>query len=110
MAKKQNAALFNALNVPFKDAETANTAIQAFFDEAYELRKKHGLANVSIIVHGDIEESGPFMSAGHFGDSSTEEAMAAWNFGRAGADRQERIRNAISSGNENSLKGVLHRR
>lgn len=73
---------------PFKSAEHANSALTAFFDEVYELRCKHKLANVSVIVKDSISDDGSeFMCNAHFGNELEREAMAAWHLGRSYGER-----------------------
>lgn len=92
------------MEVPFDTPEEANTALQEFWAAVYELRKKHQLANVSLIVKDSIRGSGIFMWDGHCGSEVDVEPMAAWHFGRASAERQEMIRRATAEGAASSIK------
>lgn len=47
---------------------------------------------------------------GHCGSEMELEAMAAWHFGRASADRQELIRRATEAGLESAIKAAKPRK
>ena len=83
---------------PHADAEAADTTLKAFFQELYELRNKHRLANVSVIVSDSVSGSGCFYWSGHCGDENQREAMAAWNLGNSSSARQDAIRQAMATG------------
>lgn len=95
---------YAAMSQPFEDAKQANEALQAFYDEAYELRNKHKLANVTIVVLASIKGSGRFMSNTHFGSSVEAETMAAWHLGMTQAERQDIVRRAMEQGAEFGIK------
>jgi len=50
MSAKKDPELYRKMSAPFPDAETANTALGAFFEEVYALREKHRIANVHVIA------------------------------------------------------------
>lgn len=96
MAKKAQASFLNPdnyyeLSKPFETQESASEAIQAFWEEFYELRNKHRMADAYVIVRVLVKEVGPVMTTLHAGDSLMGEQMTAWAFGREGADRQAAI-------------------
>lgn len=88
-----NPKLFRELSEPFTSNEEADKALRAFFDELGELRKKHRIRDLHMIVGGSVrtsdDDEGEFMSVMHYGDSSRAEAMSAYAYGVATAERQE---------------------
>jgi hypothetical protein len=81
--------------------------LQAFFKELQELRIKHKIADVHVIVRADVivqddliaeAEVAPVMTSGHLGDSRLAEPMTAWAFGRASAERMQEIDNVKANG------------
>jgi hypothetical protein len=95
---------------PFATAEEANAAVQAFWEEAYELRVKHNLANVSFVIGDSIAESGEFFVCNHIGTSIMWEGMAALMYGQASAARQASVRAMLSEGARDSVKGAENKR
>jgi len=83
---------------PFESSGKANEAVNNFLEAVYELRRKHGIQDVSLIIRGSIVESGPFMAGGHFGDEMQAEAMAAWYLGHRQEIRQDIIRQSLDRG------------
>lgn len=84
----------------FADASEANAAVSAFMDELGQLRAKHGIANVGIVVKDRIEGQGSFMACGYIGYEIEQEAMAAYYFGQASAQARELVRRATEEGGE----------
>lgn len=96
MAKRiYDAGMYHKLSEPFESTELCQSALDAFFDELYELRVKHKLADVSVIVQTSIRDSGTVMWSAHCGSDQEKETMAAWHFGQMQADRQDRVRKAL---------------
>ena len=85
-------------------AEEVDKALQAFWDEVYELRKKYKLRDVSIIVGGNVAGQGPFMWDAHAGNEAEAESMAAWHLGSTQARRQERIRETMEMALTEAIK------
>jgi hypothetical protein len=118
MAENQSKNLFEKTDpeqyqkcaVPFATADEANAAIHAFWDEVYELRCKHNIANVSFVILDEIAGSGSFFIYNHIGDQMTAESMAAWMFGQASADRQDLVRKMVESGLEHAIKNAKNKR
>jgi hypothetical protein len=94
--KKQDAAAAQHCATPFASTEEANSAIQAFFEDVYQARLKHRLANVCIAIRDEIAETGPFHVSGHFGEALFVESIAAWYFGQAQAERQKLIMESMA--------------
>lgn len=95
---------------PFPTVQEADAAVQAFWDEVYELRNKHGIANISFVIYDEIAESGPFFICNHIGDSFKQEPMAAFLFGQAGAARQKLVREMAESGLDEAIKSLKPKR
>ncbi len=100
--------LYLEMSTPFDSPEDANTALTEFWKDVYASRKKHRLANVTIVVKDAIKNSGAFMWDAHCGNEIEQEAMAAWRFGRASADRQDLIRRASNEGLRSAIKASDH--
>lgn len=86
---------YRELNKPFPSAEAADAAIEAFWGEFYELRVKHKLPDVLVVIRANVvcedgEESDAIVSM-HAGSTLHKESMAAWAFGRAQLERQQAI-------------------
>lgn len=97
------------MSVPFDSGAAANDALKSFWHELYELRVKHGIANVSVIVRDSIKGTGQFFWTGHIGDPMQRESMAAWNLGQAAVDRQNMIASIIEEGGDDGIKRVKFR-
>ena len=81
--------------------DEANEKLSAFADDVYELRNKHGIRDVHIILGVTVScedgEEGDVMSSAHFGSSLVAESMTAWAFGQEAAKRQETISKLVAS-------------
>lgn len=86
-------ALYRKLSEPFASSEAVNEAFVAFIEELRALREKHKLADVHVIVSGNMlardGEEIPYIVTGHQGDTHKIEAMCAYSQGLAAADRQQ---------------------
>lgn len=76
---------------PFKTQDEAEQALRDFLDAVEELREKHRIANVAIVVKDSSWDIGTFMVDGFWGSEMEQETMLAFSLGRAQSDRQERI-------------------
>jgi hypothetical protein len=105
-AMSQNQKLFREMSEPFENAEVANKAINEFFEELGELRKKHKMTNVHTIVAGSFTASdgdeSEWMTSCHYGDSMKAEMMAVWSYGQEAVKRQETFGHL--------MKGVMKKR
>lgn len=99
---------YRELSKPFKSQEEADAAIHAFWDELYELRNKHRIPDLTVVLCANVkpedEDEGTVMLESHMGDELKRETMLAWAFGRAQADRQGNIARLIGKGSIASLK------
>ena len=79
---------------PFPDDDAANKALKVFFEELYDLRVKHKVANVLVAVSDQYIADGEprgFMHSTMFGQFACEEQLAAFAFGRAQSVREQTI-------------------
>ncbi len=83
------------LSKPFESQEVVGNAIEAFWNELYELRNKHRLPDVYIVIRANVKEMGPVMTTLHAGDAMQAELMTAWAFGREQSDRQAMVANIL---------------
>ncbi len=100
--EKSDPKLFREMSEPFESASEADAAINAFFDELGELRKRHGFPNVYVIVGGSIvADSGDeheFVSTLHYGNGLQAEPLTAYAFGKEQARREQAIADAVKHG------------
>lgn len=93
---------YREMSKPFASPNEANGALTLFFDEVRELRKKHRIRDVHMLVSVRTTDAdgveGDAMSASHLGDPAVGELMLAWGFGRAGAERRQTIRRIMTAG------------
>lgn len=95
-----NPSLYRELSVPFAGPEQADAALSAFYTELYELRVKHRVQDVLIVVQASVkypdEDEGEVCSCVHFGKDDNAENLAAYALGYLGAQRQERTAKMLS--------------
>lgn len=85
---------YRELCKPFPNAAEAEKSLNAFWDDLYELRNKHHMTDVHVIVRVPIAEH-HVMTSFHCGDSLLGESMTAWAFGLQQASRQENIARVV---------------
>lgn len=96
---KNDPANYRKLAEPFPDSESANGAINAFWEELYELRNKHRLANLHVTISVNVaypEGEVPVMVTLHMGDALQALPMAAWAFGHEKASHEDVITAALA--------------
>lgn len=111
MEEKQNSlpgfrsdpALYREMSIPHASSEALNEALQKFFDEIGELRKKHKMRDVFICVQcGYVAQDGTeeIDAAAHhgMGDSARHEALLAFALGQVQGERQEIIARYMARG------------
>lgn len=93
--KDHDPELYREISKPFPSAEAASEAIDAFYDELYELRRKHKIPDVLVVmqVNGMTRDGqeGTMILSGMIGGAMYEESLAAYALGEASARRQEKI-------------------
>jgi hypothetical protein len=91
-------------STPFETPEEASAALEAFWNEFYELRNKHRVSDVLLTFRIQVRhnENGVHEHMGSLfaGSEMFTEALAAWALGKAQAERQERIAGLLSQGME----------
>lgn len=99
-----NPQLYRELSAPV-DRAALEDRLEEFFKELMELRVKHKLPDVHVIIRADVfmgdlidNEVVPVMTAVHLGDSRMQETMTAWAFGRAGVERSREVDASKASG------------
>lgn len=111
MAK--NPALFRAMREPFETAELADAALKSFFEGLAELRKKHDLANVYVVVADSCKlpddptaegGEGEFIATMMLGDEQLAESMAAYAFGHEQSQRQHRVAAIMAKATRKAIK------
>lgn len=84
--------LYAKLSTPFETEEAARAALHAFMDEVYEVRKKHGIPDVTIgamaIVQGATT---PAATLGHFGNNLMALPMTAIMFKHYREEHEQRV-------------------
>ena len=92
---------YQELSVPFESVGLANDAVNAFFRDVRELRKKYKLPNVYTILAGlavgDDGAVGEWITSQHHGDSFKCESMTAWSFGKEAETRRNDIAKLITN-------------
>lgn len=97
MARKShsNPKLFRELSQPIENADAADAALKAFYEELSALREKHRIRDVYVILAGSYfssdGEEHEFLTSGCYGDSMKSYGMVAWAFGREQAEYDELI-------------------
>ena len=83
------------MSEPFESNDKANEAIKSFTEELSELRKKHKLRDVLVVIYGSVKqedgEVGEFITTSNFGNVMNCLPMAAYVYGQEQADHKERI-------------------
>lgn len=81
MPMKRDPKVYREMSVPHANAEAAEAAADAFFDDLYTLRVKHKIADVHVIIQtpiitGDGSEGNVMMSS-YIGNEREELGMVA---------------------------------
>lgn len=91
---------YRKMSVPFENADAANEALRGFYEEVSELRKKHRITDVSVVVSVEVKYpdggEGMAQSTLHLGDSLKREGMLAYAFGQAQAENREMINKLLA--------------
>lgn len=89
---RSNPAQYRDLCQPCASLDAADAAWEAFFAEVYELRCKHRIPDVHMVVRQWVrvgEEEGVVVAHGHYGDPLQGEVMLAQALGDETARRAE---------------------
>ena len=89
------------MSVPFADSNAANDAVQAFFSDIEDARKKHRIADVAVIVEVvimvDDQETRGGLSM-YLGSSANKLPLLAREYGAARQEHEEVIALLVKSG------------
>lgn len=102
MAKKfkSDPENYYKMSEPLENVEKANEAMEAFFEELSELRKKYKLRDVYVVVNGSVKyengDAGEFMVTSNFGSVLNALAMTAYAYGVEKSEHEERISKLLS--------------
>lgn len=96
------------MSAPFPDVDSANVALNAFFEELYTLREKHRIANVHAIASIAILDAdgneGDSVARYHIGDPLRAEGMTAYAYGAEQSERESLIIHLIAQGKKRTAK------
>ena len=91
------------MSEPFESTDAANKAISTFYEELSLLRKKHKITDLLVVIKGSVKYSdgrlGEFIQHSNFGSSLNVGVMAAYAYGQAQADHEEKL-NKLLAGNK----------
>lgn len=97
MAKtiKNDPENYYKMSEPFESSDLANEAIKQFHDELAELRKKHKIRDVLIVLNGAVRYEdgnvGEYMICNTFGSVMNAMTMAAFAYGQEKENHSEII-------------------
>lgn len=97
---QSNPELYRQLSAPFESSDAANEAIRAFVTDLRELRERHRIRDVHVIISADViygEREGTVITDAHYGDSLRAEQMLAWALGREQAEHKEFIAKLLAT-------------
>ncbi len=103
-------ARYRTLSEPFDSKETGQAAILAFFKDLGEIRVKHKIPDLYVVIRASVltetKEEGIFTTSLHYGSELEAEGMLAWALGRVQCERQDRIAKQIKG----AMKHAKHRK
>lgn len=97
----ENQELFREMSKPFESQDSADAAINAFFHDLGELRKKHKLTNLYCIISGSyVDQSGEhqFLNNLMYGDQSLALELTAFAFGAEKVSHQQNVERMLEGG------------
>lgn len=98
----KDSANYRKLSEPFSSFDEANSALNAFFKDVRELRVKHKIPDVYIILSGSAiaedGEEGEWIISQHHGNRLKSEPMTAFAYGHEQVLRQEAVAKALKGG------------
>ncbi len=69
MESEPNPELYEEMDAPYPSDEAAKAALDAFFEEMVEVRRRHRIGNVVCIASAQAPEDAMLSTYGHCGDS-----------------------------------------
>lgn len=94
---------YRHMSEPFPDPEAFGEALAAFYDDLRELRAKHEIADLLVVVKDAYLHDGkevPAMSRMNAGNALNCLPMATWLYGKENADHKALIRDLLAQGEE----------
>lgn len=103
-AGTSNESRYMKCSAPFETQIDAEKAITSFIDGIEELRERYGIANVAFAIKDSALDVGVFLVDGFYGNSLEHEALLAWAFGKAQAEREQQIMELLGKGKKSGKK------
>jgi hypothetical protein len=90
-----NPELYRKLSEPYGSLEEANKEMADFLEAVAELRKKHKIPSLQLIMMGSAKNDkgteSDFIAPAFYGDSMRMEMMLAYAMGQAASERQQML-------------------
>lgn len=104
---KNDPGLYRELSKPMPLAE-AEQASGAFFEELYELRKKHRIKDLAFVLEINVEledgQEAPLVMQAHFGSEAKAAPLLAFGLGQAEERAKQEILRLRADGAERMKK------
>lgn len=82
---KKDPETYLQLSAPFENTEDANNAMQSFYEELGELRKKHKIRDLLVVTYGSVKTAdgeSEFLNSMSYGNTLNALPMAAYAYGQ----------------------------
>ena len=99
--------VYRRMSEPFVNLVEANDALGAFQSELRELRIKHRIRDVAVVIAVNVESAdgeGVAQITCHVGNPSEQEAMFAFGLGQARAERKDLMMRIEAAAERNALR------
>ena len=97
---KKDPENYHLMSVPHEGDDAANKALESFYDELSELRKKYKMRDVFVIVYDSIKyedgKVGEFMNCSAYGASVNQLPMTAFAYGSEKKNHDEMMAKMLS--------------
>lgn len=106
-------ATYREMAKPFESPDAANKAVEAFFVDLGEIRRKHKITDILCVIGGSCiypkseesdETDGLFITEHSYGATVMREILAAWVLGRVQSQHREIVAKMLSEGGEKRKK------
>jgi flagellar basal body L-ring protein FlgH len=91
---------YRKMREPFENLEKANEAIENFYDELFEIRKKYNISDILIVIKDSCKYAdgkiGTFMQCLQYGNSLNGKQLAAYAYGQMQANDREMINKLLA--------------
>lgn len=95
MKTEKNSARYRDMSVPYESHEAASKAIDAFYEELNEIRAKHRIADLTVVIAVNYNlasgDETTAMCTAHIGDGMKHLAHAAFMYGEAKRGHEEML-------------------